>query len=478
MEELNTDVGATPDPAVIAAADSSPALESSSNADGVTVEEKAPEIQEVDPLQDVPSLEELQKLAEQKVPNAAALANLRTAYEGVKPLKALEPWKEVAEVVGDPLQAKTAYELIKSLQTPVEGTNEFTSKPFIERIDQERPGSANQIFHDLLTYEVADERGYRDTLVRHMYRSHGLDPDRIDDYRNIDTLRASGVVSAEDLNRVPEQYRDAFRSLSKDGQDDVLELLRAGDPTYGLRAEEHLRNAQDALEARQYREQSEKAQREYAERQQVELQQQVAQAVEQDILGEVKGISDSILQKSLSQFTFSSDATQDALEKGKIISILANLQSPYAFYRDMAVQNLKAVGVDVNGWDKLTTDWETERSKYVALKAAGQENTWDAREALSRSNFARQQILARANDYALKLAQFSGQKAAGAAAQQGSQLAAATARFVPSGNGNVQQGNPNPYKNNPHPIGSQEYFAFNREIDRQFELNGAAMLTR
>lgn len=485
----------TPDPAVIAAADPPPAQESSSaesTADGVTVEEAtATGIQEeVDPLKDVPSLEELQKQAGEKVPYAQALANLRTAYESVKPqleqVKTFEPWKEAVETIGDPIQAKTAYELIASLRSPIEGQpNEYTSKPFIERIDQERPGTANQIFHDLLTYEVADEKGNVDTLVRHQFRSYGLDPDRINDYRNIDTLRASGVVTAEDLSAIPDKYHDAFRALSQAQREDILAQRTTdaqGKVNYPAATLDYLQDKAEALEARQWREKDEQAKREASERQHAEFQQKLATDIDQDVSTEVQNIHDSILTKSLSQFTFSSDATQDSLEKGKILGVIANLQHEYPVYRNMAVRQLKAVGVDVmapdhlgKNWDAWVTDWQHERSKYIALKAAGQENTWDAREALSKSNLAKQVILTRANDYALKLAKAGGERAATAAAQAGSQLETASARFVPSGTGQGQQGNTNPYSQNPHPIGSQEYFAFNRKIDKEYNLTGASV---
>ena len=473
--------GTAPDPAVIAAAESPTVQESSENSQAsVLGSDEAPQQpeEEKDPLEGLPSLEQIKQDAEKKVPYAIGLANVVEAYEGVKPLKALEPWKEVAELVGDPIQARTAYELVKSLRTPVEGNpNEFTTRPFLERVDQERPGSANQIFHDLLTYEVPDENGRVDTLVRHMYRSHGLDPDRVDDYRNIDTLRASGVVSAEDLARIPEQHREAFRSLSQVSQDSVLSLIKSGDPSYALEADEHLRNAQLALEARQYRQQQEEAQQKAAEQQQVEYQQQVAQAVEADMAAEVHDIHDSILNKSLGQFTFSSDATQDSLTKTQIMATLATLQNPA--YRFVAENALKAVGVTLNGFDELANRWTQERVKYIAFKAAGQENTWDAREALSKATYARQQILARLNDYALKLAQASGERAAGAAAQQGSQLAAATSRYVPPGTAASQQGNTNPYMNNPYDPATQrqEWVKWYRDLDKANGLNGASMFS-
>lgn len=485
-EETQIDVGGTPDPAVIAAADSSPAETESSSAestDGVVNAEEVEAVEsqeEVDPLKDVPTLEELEKQAGEKVPYAQALANLRTAYEGVKPqLETFEPWKQVVETVGDPLQAQTAYDIIGLLRSPVEGQpNEFTTKPGIERLDQERPGTANQLFNDLLTYEVPDEKGVVDTLVRHQFRSYGLDPDRINDYRNIDTLRASGVVTAEDLNRIPEQYRDAFKSLSQDGQDDILELIKARDSdpatnaSFGLRAEEHLRNASAALEAKTWREKDEQAKKDNAENAQREFEQGVQQAVYQDVLTEVKGIHDSIHQNLSSQFTFSSDATVNSLEYGKIMGVLATLQNPA--YRFVAENALKSVGVVLNGFDELANRWEQERGKYISFKASGQENTWDGREALSKATVAKQQLLAKLNDYALRLAKASGERAQQNAAQQEGQLGAASARFVPSGAGQVQSGNQNPYSQNPHPVGSQEYYAFNRKVDKEYGLTNAS----
>jgi hypothetical protein len=313
-----------------------------------------------------------------------------------------------------------------------------------------------------------------------MYRAHGLDPDRLEDYRNIDTLRASGVVTAEDLGAIPDKFHDAFRALSPAQREDILAQKQTdnlGKNSYPPAVLDYLQDKAEALEARQWREQDQKAKQEAIEAQQAKFQQDVAQAVEQDIVTESQAIYDSIHKSLSSQVTFSSDATVNSLECDKILSVVANLQSPYPIYRDMATRALKAVGVDVNGFGELASRYEHERGKYVALKASGQENTWDGQDALSKSETAKQQILARANDYALKLAKAGGDRAATAAAQTGSQLEAATARFVPSGTGQAQQGNANPYMNNPHPVGSQEYYAFNRQIDKQYNLNGASVFS-
>jgi hypothetical protein len=477
------DVGSAPDPAVIAAVDSSSAPTESpsadSNADDVTVGgQQATEVQgEVDPLKDVPTLAELQEQVAQKVPHAQALANLRAAYEGVKPqldeYKAFEPWKEVVQAIGDPQQAQLAHELVGLLHSKVvtNGVEEITSRPFLERLESESPGTVDQIFADLLTYQVPGENGQMDTLVRQLYRSHGLNPDRLDDYRNIDTLRASGVVTDADLSGIPDKFHAAFKALSATQREDIL-AQKSTDGNFPAVTLDYLQDKAEALEARSWREKDEDTKRQSAEQSQAQFKQQVAAATEQDIATEVHSIHDSILQNLSSQFTFSSDAAVNSLEHSKIMATLATLQNPA--YRFVAEEALKAVGVTLNGFDELTNRWEDRRSAYTQYKAYG--DNLQANRALSEATAAKQQILAKLNDYALKLAKASGERAATAADAVNGQLETATARFVPAGSGAVQ-GNNNPYANNPHPVGSQEYYAYNRNLDKQYKLTNASVFS-
>jgi hypothetical protein len=131
------------------------------------------------------------------------------------------------------------------------------------------------------------------------------------------------------------------------------------------------------------------------------------------------------------------------------------------------------VGVDVAGFDELANRWEERRSAYTYYKAIG--DNIQAPRALSESTAAKQQMLIKLGVWAQKLAKTNGERLATAAAQQTGQLAASSARFVPNGNGNTQQGNTNPYMNNPHPVGSQEYYAYNRNIDKQYNLTNASV---
>lgn len=460
-------------------ADSSPAPEPSgesqasvNGADAAQGTEQVEPQGEIDPLADVPTVEELQALAAQKVPHAQALAQLRPAYEGLKAqvdeYKSLDPWKSVATTIGDPALAQSAHELVSAIHTPApDNPSGFTARPFLERLETESPGAIDQLFADTLTLTVPDQNGKPSTVVRELVKQWGLDPDRMDDYRNIDRLRASGVVTAEDLGKIPEKYHSAFKSLSQPAQEDIL-AMQESNP---VAMEEYLRNAQDALEARTWREKDEAAKAEAQKAEQAKFEKDLEVTVEQDIFAEVKSLHDSIHQNLASQLKFAGDDAVNAIEYDKILSTLATLQNPA--YRFVAERALKAVGINLDGFDELANRWSERRSAYKTFDAMG--DKWQANRALSEATIAKQQMLARLNDYALKLGKATGERAMAAAAQTNGQLGAASARYVPSGNGQLPSGNENPYEQNPHTVGSQEYYAFNRKLDREFHVTGAQM---
>jgi hypothetical protein len=480
-EQTITDVSSevAPPPSVSAEAVSAPADGIGSEPTAIEPEAQAPVEEPTEQAEAAFKVPENDDDLKDKIndPHVQAVIQLRQELrqrdQRLDEYKPLENWKPIAEEIRDPVQAQTAYELMKALRTPVNGKpDEFTTRPFLEKADQDRPGVANQLFADLLSFVVPDDKGREDTLVRHLYRSHGLDPDRVEEYRNIDTLRASGVVTSDQLAKIDEKYHEAFKALPQEARDDIL-VLKETNP---ILADQYLRNAERSLASEKFEQEQRNRETKAQQEAQAKFEQDTQVAIDNDILAEVKTIHDSIYQNLSSQFTFSSDATQNALELQKIMATLATLQNPA--YRFVAEEALKSVGVVLNGFDDLANRWEVSRSKYVAYKQAGQENTWDGREASTEADFAKQQILTKLNDYALRLAKASGERAAAAAAQTEGQLGAATARFVPSGTGQVSQGVQNPYAQNPHPVGSQEYFAFNRNIDKEYKLDNASVFSQ
>lgn len=476
METALADVASTSQDATESTvAESSPAVETAGESQGgvtATADAASTQQTETDPLEGIPSVEELNQLVAQKVPYSEALARLRPAYEGLKgqlaEYQTLDPWKPIAETIGDPQLAQSAHELVSAIHTPsTENPSGFTARPFLERLESDSPGTVDQLFADTLTFQIPDASGQPSTVVRELVRSWGLDPDRIDEYRNIDTLRASGVVTADELGKIDPKYHDAFKGLPRDAQEDILSLKE----TNPALADMHLRNAERARAAERFEQQQHEREQQQREADERQFKQQLTQAVEQDITAEVKSISDSIHQSLSSQWKPSGDDAQNSIEYAKVLSTLATLQHPA--YRFIAENALKAVGASLEGFDELANRWQEQRSAYTTFTQMG--DKMQAQRALSGATIAKQSMLVKLNDYARRLAQASGERLASAASQVETQLAAAQGRFVPNGNGQAQQGATNPYAQNPHPVGSQEYFAFNRKVDREYNLTNASV---
>lgn len=402
---------------------------------------------------------------------------LRERDQRLDSYKQFDEWKPIVETIGNPQLAQSAHELVSAIHTPSQDFQNYPGgydpTPFLQKIDQESPGTAATMFSALLRFPDVDPQGKPSTVVREFLRDVGLDPDRMADYREIDKLRAgSGVVTAEQLAKIPEQYHEAFRNLSREAQEDLL-ALRDSSPAL---AEEHLRNAQRALASESFERQQLERQQQQEQADELAFQQQVETAVGQDIQSEIDSIVDSIHQ-SLSDFTFSSDPVANEQLREGIVLTIAGLQHPA--YRARAEKALKAVGASLDGIDELMNHWAERRSAFTTFSQsdkAHRADMWQAKRAESDATLARQKLLVRLQDYAFRLAKVTGQRGAAAAAQVETALSAASGRFVPAGNGNGAQGGfNNPYAQNPHQVGTQEYYAFNRKVDQQFKLDNASV---
>lgn len=499
--EMNSEgAGASsPAPAVIAAADSPSALAETSTEQSTAGDEnavegtKAPE-QSADPLEGLPSLEELEQQAANNVPYAKGLHSVRGAYEALKAetgpvIEQFTPWKDAIEKIGDPTQAQTAYELTRLLHSPViengvAKPDSFTTRPFLERLETESPGAVDQIFADLLVFPVPDENGKEDTLVRHLYRSHGLDPDRLEDYRNIDTLRgASGIVTAEQLQGIDPKFHGAFKALSQAQRDDILAQKgtdEKGNTVYPPAAQDYLQDKMEALEARQFREQFQNDQKAQGQAKQAQLEQEIQTESDSAISTARKEIYNSIYQ-TLASVNVSSDELENEFHRSGIMSNLYTLLDPVG--RELILEPLlkkagisldsQIAGVQVPFDDTLNS---FEQSTRAAKRFEKQGRNWDASEARKDATKARQLLTAKLSQIARKFAQPALNGAANGKIAGNGDLGA-TARTVPSGNAVQQQVSENPYDANPHPFGTQEYIAYNRRIDKQLGVGNAAVFS-
>ena len=257
-----------------------------------------------------------------------------------------EPWQPLVEQIGDVEQAKYYHETFSGLHQPVvdpntnQPTGRYTSLPALQRMEQEQPGIVDEIFSDLLVMRVPDETGLVDTLQRHMYRAAGLDPDRFEDYRTIDARTVNGLVTAEELAAVPQQYQAAYKSLPESLRG-VWKDLSDSEKQY------HLNTAQTAIKAQELEqrfEQTERAKQEEAQRQ---LESRIEVAQQESLTNHTQSIYKSLRDNLSSRIKFSE--ADENLNSAQLNGVMAKLYcaiDPAASF--LVEDEFKAVGVNLD----------------------------------------------------------------------------------------------------------------------------------
>lgn len=436
------------------------------------VDGQQPTEQSVDPLEGLPSLEELEQQAAANVPYAKGLASLRAAYESTKPqleeYKALQPWKDVADKIGDPVQAQSAYELQGLLHSAVPNStdpNDFTTVPFLQKIEADSPGTVDQLYADCGTFPIEVD-GVVDTVARHRFRQWGLNPDNIENYKALDsgTLSvASGIVKPDELVGIDARYHDAYRSLSVAKRADIqtLKTTEGGEAII----EEDLRNASRALEVDKYMKQQEvdKAQA-VASRQQT-LESEIQAESQASLYQATSEIYTSIHKNLAQQVKFSSDELSNELHLAGIMSNLYTLLDPEG--RKLILDPvLQKAGVVLDSTFDATVNRFAERLS-AAKRFEKMGDTMRQRAALSESTQARQMLTAKLNSIAMKFAQPTSAAVTANAQANGNLTAGTPARMIPNGNVAAQNGNGNPFLNNPHAFNTPEYGKWNEDLERK-----------
>jgi len=481
-EVLDVPTADSPGSTPAGGADSSSAVEPSAQPQaGVTgAEGQQAQAGQDDPLEGLPDVETLKQQAEQKTPYADGLLRLRTAYEAHKAeTEPLMAWKDVASRFADPSEVVSQRELVSKIHSPVVDPTgntvpgAFTSTPFLQDLETQSPGTVSQLTFDGLGFVVEDENGRKDTLARHWFRSIGLDPDRVDDYKAIDSRAPAGVVTPDQLAGIDPKYHEAFKALSPAQREDIL-YQRQTDGQYPATVMDYLQDKAEAMDARKWREQD--SQRQQAERQaqQQEFERATTQAVNEDISGVRREMYDSIHKTLAAQWKPSTDEKVSQAEYRKVMGALASLLIPEI--RWTAEEALKEAGTPLDPkFDELVNAFAGSREAYIRFTRSGDQMR--ARLALSEANLAKAQLNTKLNEYALALADPTANRLQTASQTTASNLSAATARVVPTGTVQPTNGSGNPYEANPYQLGTPEYREFNRKIDREYGLTNAAGLT-
>lgn len=185
---------------------------------------------------------------------------LRTAYDSAKTQAAAyaqyQPTIEQIEQMGGFERLQQQAELGQLLFSPVEnpqtGAMEYSATPFLERVAAESPGTLQELVMNGLNY--ADPNNPEETLGHSWFRQLGLDPALYQQgvYQQIRSaedakqyLAPTAAPTAEELAAIPEQFRDAYKSLTPKQRE---ELSYADDETKA----EFLQDKADALQARQF----------------------------------------------------------------------------------------------------------------------------------------------------------------------------------------------------------------------------------
>jgi hypothetical protein len=411
---------------------------------------------------------------------AKALLRVQQSHERLwekhRPLESLSNWQDVVSKFNDPSEVVAQKELIEKIHSPApDGQSGFTTLPFLNDLEAQSPGTVHKLAMDSLGLQV-EMNGQTDSLVRHLFRGWGLDPDRVEDYKEIDARAPAGVITQDQLAGIDQKYHAAFKALSQAQREDILLQRNETTGEFPAAVMDYLQDKSEALEARQWREQDNQRKTQEAQERQQTFERETVQAVHQDISTVRREMYDAIHQHLASQWKPSSDEFQSKVEYRKVMGTLASLLEPEL--RWTAEEALKDAGVqfDPKAFDELVNSFVGARESYTRFTRQG--DRMQASHALSAASLAKAVLNTKLNEYALALAKPSADRLETQSKNLVSSLQGATARVVPSGNVQPTSGNGNPYLDNPHQFGSQEYLAYNKRLDKELGVGGAAALAR
>lgn len=355
---------------------------------------------------------------------------LRVLKTAIRDLQPLQVFKEF----GSPAAVKPRLELAKLLYSPLLGKNGqpvrdpgtqttyVTTKPFIAYLDKVSPGMPEQLYVDLNYYRPLGEDGrtQQEELWKQHFRYLKLNPDRLQEYQNIDTLiaRTSDAITLEELAEIPADRHAAYQVIPAD--------VRAAWASFDKSTQTRLlQDYQDKLDTAA----ATATNKETAARAKAEADQRYAADVfrgQQQYFSKVRQERFAELYTDLAaQVTFSTDAAVNGVEIGSLCTVLANLVDPD--WRFITVEKiLTPLGLKLPaGFDEVLNKFNTAASDKVALEMAG--DLGRSGNAEIEALNAVEQLMAKVAPIALKIAKARGAKVEEKAKVQASAVAAATA---------------------------------------------------
>lgn len=331
---------------------------------------------EADIFDGVPTLEELQTQVEQKVPHSEALLRLRTELERVKPtVQQFDSWKTVVEG-NDPIKVAERLATHDSLFSPKmehgqrvldeRGLPQTTAQPFFESMEAKRPGYTMSTFTDMMDIPTLNPAtGEKEPLISQFFREVlGLDPGKLDQYQNIDSLiaKTNGSITPEELAKVAEPDQAAFKTLPSGLRKD-WDYMDEDTRRYHLDGANSRMKADAFMEAQAQKDAQ--AQQEY----QQNFESQVQVSFVQD-LAEVREQAFSSLRDNLAKDW--QPSTDDAINQDRYDDVLAPLESlidPDLQPRALARLEREGIKVNAQEFNEQMQSLVTARKDYVRAMA-------------------------------------------------------------------------------------------------------------
>lgn len=288
---------------------------------------------------------------------------------------------------------------------PSTGLPVYDPSGFVDHIVNEQPAAAEAAFYELASRPI---RPGGPTMAQAFFQSVGLDPARLDDYLAITkdpTLGANygASIPADELETIPDNYHDLYKTLTPEERHRVQQMDDFEMSSF-MREKETLRELQEFKQTveqeRQQREQSEiQAFWQDVENKQVEYANQLR----------AEGFAS--IQKSLTdQVQFSADPTINAVQTGAVMTIVAAMLEPGM--QDVVNPILQSLGVQADAsLQQLVSSMQEQIALEKRLEAINSHPKFSEyrnpamyQQVKADVNRGKQQIMARLNGYALKVA--------------------------------------------------------------------------
>jgi len=246
-------------------------------------------------------------------------------------LTQLQPYRELGPIDGVKSKLAIANTFLKSFEG---GESGYDFRPFLQFVAEENGETTlEDMFKDLLVYKPEG----KETLATQWDRQRGLDPARIPEYTQIDSLIAtSGAITPEELADINPIYHEAYKTLPDE--------LRREFPTLSESMKiYHLNTAKKDLDKQKAEElQSERdreAEREADAERTMRIQGRAWNKVQQIREGKASEIINE-----LRKYKFSADSKTDVVMRGATIALSLMAMEP--LWRFAVEDAMKALNVN------------------------------------------------------------------------------------------------------------------------------------